>query len=931
MFRNHAFTGALAFVCTILCAGTPRQADASTWVSAPANTAAQQANSAPPQVPQITQTINNSIRLQLVGNTDSSLTSGTDLGAVADSLPLDHMWLQLRRSSASEQALDELIDALHDPKSPSFHQWLTAAQYSAYGPAQSDINTVVAWLESEGFTVDSVLPSGMVIEFSGTAGDVQTAFGTQLHNYNVGGTTYLSNASDPSIPAALAPAVVGVVSLNNRFPHPLMRKRSEAANNPGAGMAKVQVVVPNFDITLGGSPYLAVAPGDFNTIYNVGPVWAQGIHGAGQTIVVIEDTLIQNVSDVATFRSAFGLSGFSGTFEQVTATGTATCNNSGVNGAEGEAALDAEWAGVAAPDAAIELASCKDTATVFGGLIAAQNLINSANPPKIMSVSYGECESQNGATANQSYVTTWQQAAAEGITVFVSSGDEGAASCDADLTKATHGIAVSGFTSTPYNVSVGGTDFLDTYNAAKGGPPVSTYWAATNSATFASALSYIPEIPWNDSCAGQLLYTLEGFTTAYGAATTTTGFCNTTTGKNFRTTASGSGGPSNFSKAKPAWQALVLGNPADGVRDIPDVSLFAANGLWNHFLVYCMTDAAEQGAPACDYTNATDVNDLAAGGTSFASPALAGIQALINQSSGQSWGNMNTEYYQLAAAEYANSGTLASCNSSNGTASGSTCIFHDVTQGDIDVNCTGTTAASDCFGSPSTTVQGVLSTSNSTLSPAYGTTPGWDFATGLGSVNVANLVTAMNPSTPFKLVFTVEPSASYTSKAPITVKVSVENLTSAVLTSNTSAVTLALSGGTAGATLGGKTTVNAVAGVATFSNLTVDKVGTSYVLNATDGSLLGTASSMFNITTGAASAISFSMSPSNAVANTNITPAIVAHVQDAGGNPISGDGVTLTIANNAGGAGTVLTGGVLGEYRQQWQCDIQWRIAEQGR
>ena len=178
-------------------------------------------------------------------------------------------------------------------------------------------------------------------------------------------------------------------------------------------------------------------------------------------------------------------------------------------------------------------------------------------------------------------------------------------------------------------------------------------------------------------------------------------------------------------------------------------------------------------------------------------PPLAGIQALINQSSGQSWGNMNTEYYQLAAAEYANSGTLASCNSSNGTASGSTCIFHDVTQGDIDVNCTGTTAAADCFGSPSTTVQGVLSTSNSTLSPAYGTTPGWDFATGLGSVNVANLVTAMNPSTPFKLVFTVEPSASYTSKAPITVKVSVENLTSAVLTSNTSAVTLALSGGTA--------------------------------------------------------------------------------------------------------------------------------------
>ena len=765
MFRNHSFAGALAFLCTILSATSPQSVAAGSVASAANVMTAQQVNSVPPQVVQITQAINDSVRVQLTGNTDSTLVSGADLGAVADNLPLDHLWLQLRRSVESEQALQQRIDAMHDPKSSSFHQWLTAEQYGAlYGPAQSDINTVVAWLETQGFTVNSVFPSGMLIDFSGTAANVRMAFGTQLHNYNVGGTTYLSNASDPSIPAALAPVVVGVVSLNNRFPHPLMHKRSEAANKPGAGMAKVQEVVPNFDITIGGTPYLAVAPGDFNTIYNVGPVWARGITGLGQTIVVIEDTNILNASDVTTFRTAFGLSGFTGTFSQVHPTGTTACTNPGVNGAEGEAALDAEWAGVAAPDAAIVLASCRDTATVFGGLIASQNLINSASPPKIMSVSYGFCEAQNGAAANQQYVTAWQQAEAEGITVFVSSGDEGAASCDANATTATHGIAVSGFTSTPYNVSVGGTDFMDTYNSLTGGPATSTYWAGTNSATFASALSYIPEIPWNNSCAGQLLYTLEGFTTAYGAATTTTGFCNSTTGKNFRTTASGSGGPSNFS-AKPSWQAGVVGIVGDGKRDIPDVSLFAANGLWNHFLVYCLTDAAEGGVP-CDYTNATDVGNLAAGGTSFAAPALAGIQALINQSSGQSWGNMNTQYYPLAATEYGNSGTLASCNSSNGTASGSTCIFHDITQGDIDVNCTGTTAAADCFGSPSTTVQGVLSTSITTLSPAYGTTPGWDFATGLGSVNVANLVAAM---TKFTLTYTTDGNGTISGTTPQTV------------------------------------------------------------------------------------------------------------------------------------------------------------------
>jgi subtilase family serine protease len=919
MFRNHSFAGALAFLCTILSAASPQPVNANALASTPYSATAP-ANSPPPQMPQITQPVNDSVRVQLTGNTDSTLVSGADLGAVADSLPMDHMWLQLRRSPASEQALDQLIDALHDPKSPSFHQWLTAEQFgSLYGPAQSDINTVVAWLESQGFTVNSVFPSGMLIEFSGTAADVRTAFTTQLHNYNVGGTTYLSNASDPSIPAALAPVVVGVVSLNNRFPHPLMHKRSEAANNPGAGMAKVLPAIPDFTFTdpTDGTFY-AVAPGDFNTIYNVNPVWAQGITGLGQTIVVIEDTNIQNASDVTTFRTAFGLSGFHGTFTQVHPTGAATCTNPGVNGDEGEAALDAEWAGVAAPDANIELASCADAGTVFGGLSAAQNLLNSASPPQIMSVSYGECESANGAASNTAYVNTWQQAVAEGTTVFVSSGDEGAASCDANRVEATHGIAVSGFASTPYNVAVGGTDFIDFANSLQpGGPPLSTYWQSGNNATFASAISYVPEMPWDDSCANSILYAALGFTDGVTA-------CNDATVKSdgYVTTGAGSGGPSNFS-AKPSWQTGVVGIVADGKRDIPDVSLFAANGGWSHFLVFCLTDAAQGGAPSCDYTNTTNIlKYLAAGGTSFAAPALAGIQALINQSSGQSWGNMNTAYYQLAAAEYGNSGSLSNCNASNGNTVGSSCIFYDITQGDIDVPCR--LGTPNCFNNSAASVSnnncntgaashakicGVLSTSTTASQPAYPATQGWDFATGLGSVNVANLVKAMNPSTAFKLVYTLEPGASYASKAPITVKVSVENLSGTVLTGDTSTVMLALSGGTAGATLGGTLTANAVAGVATFSNVTVDKVGTNYVLNATDGSLLGATSSTFNITTGAASAISFSTSPSNAAVNTSITPAIVVHVQDAGGNAVSGDGVTLTIANNAGGAGTVLTGG----------------------
>ena len=208
--------------------------------------------------------------------------------------------------------------------------------------------------------------------------------------------------------------------------------------------------------------------------------------------------------DWDTFRSTFGLASAypSGSFTQVhPAPGTGgTCTDPGANGDDGEAAIDVEWASAAAPNATIELASCADT-TNFGGFIALQNLLSNGGPvPAVVSISYGESEPELGASGNSYINGLYQQAAAAGVSVFVSSGDEGAASSDAGSSDATHGITVSGFTSTPYNVSVGGTDFGDTYAGTN-----STYWSGSNGTTYGSALSYIPEIPWNDSCASQLL------------------------------------------------------------------------------------------------------------------------------------------------------------------------------------------------------------------------------------------------------------------------------------------------------------------------------------------------------------------------------------------------------------------------------------------
>ncbi|HZP65468.1 MAG TPA: protease pro-enzyme activation domain-containing protein, partial [Rudaea sp.] len=838
-------------------------------------------------MPQITQTIDATRMVPMQGTVHPRATAENDRGRVADDFPMQNMLLLLHRPDAQEQALEAFMEEQTTPGSPNYHHWLTAEEFGQYGLASSDLATISSWLSDQGFTVNAVYSNGITIDFSGTAGQVRKAFNTEIHRLDVKGEAHIANMTVPQIPAALAPAVVGIVSLHDFRPHTNFKPK------------------PDYTIGSGSSATHAVVPADLATIYNFTPLFNAGTKGAGQTIVLIEDTDVHSTSDISTFRSTFGLG--AGTLNTVH---PGSCSSPGiVPGNDGEANLDVEWAAAAAPAATLEVASCADGAS-FGGLIAMQKLLSAGSPPKIWSVSYGFCEAENGATANAAYVSTYQQAAAAGVSVFVSSGDEGASSCDANQSAASHGIGVSGFASTPYNVAVGGTDFGDTAAGTAG-----TYWNASNTSTFGSAKSYINEIPWNDSCAGQLLSTFEGFAHPYGS----TGFCNDPTkGVNFLTTGSGSGGPSACATgtpstsgvvsgtchgtAKPSWQSGIVGNPSDGVRDIPDISLFAANGLWGHYYVYCYTGNASDGGASCSGAPSTWSG---AGGTSFSAPIMAGIQALINEKTGASQGNPNPTLYQLAKSEYGATGST-SCNSSRGNTVGSSCIFYDVTQGDMDVNCT--TDVDDgllhnCYR-PSGT-NGVLSTSNTTYQPAYGTTTGWDFATGIGTVNVTNLVNAWvgASSPPAKLAFTVEPNASYASGAAITVKVSVEDASGNVVTTDTSTVTLSLSGGTVGATLGGTKSVAAVAGVATFSNLTVDKVGSGYTLGATDSTLTAASSSAFKITAGAATSLTLTTQPTlHQNIGAGATIAFVAHVQDAAGNPVSGNNIQLAIGANPGGS-----------------------------
>lgn len=662
--------------------------------------------------------IDESKLVTLGGNTRPEVATAQDLGIVPDNFPLNHMLLQLQRAPQAEASVEQLIAELHDPKSPNFHHWVSAAEFGEkYGLARSDIDTITGWLQSHGFVINSIYPGGMVIDFSGTAGQVRDAFHTAIHNLNVNGVHHIANISDPRIPEALAPAVTGIVSLHDFRPHKMMR--------------------PKYTFTYQGYPNWAVVPADLATIYDFNPLFSKGITGAGQTIAVIEDTNLYTSEDWITFRKTFGLAQYTSgslvTEHPTPPSGANNCEDPGVNPDDVEAILDAEWASAAAPNAAIVVAACADT-TTFGLLIATQNLVNESKPPAIISISYGECEAYDGAAANAAFNSLYQQAVAEGISIFTAAGDEGAASCDAGQPTATHGISVSGFSSPQYDVAVGGTDFADTYAGTN-----STYWSNTNSATYGSALSYIPEIPWNGSCAGALLSSYLGYATPYGPD----GFCASSLAiqSGLLEVVGGSGGPSACATgapsiygvvsgtcrgyAKPSWQTGVSGIPQDGVRDIPDVSMFASNGLWGHYAIMCYSDESNGGTPC---TGAPS-NWFGVGGTSIASPVMAGVQALVNQSAGGSQGNPNYVYYALAAKMPS--------------------VFHTVTKGDTTVNCGGNQNCYGIVGTPDygrdgrvfgTTYGGALSVSSSSFTPAYGAGSSWNFATGMGSVDVTNLV-----------------------------------------------------------------------------------------------------------------------------------------------------------------------------------------------
>jgi pseudomonalisin len=515
-------------------------------------------------------------------------------GPLPSGLTLEGLTLVLTRSPEQEENLQEFLAEQQEPASPNYHHWLTPAEMGErFGLSEHDIATLSLWLQSQGLHVNWVSPSRTFIGFGGTAGALGRAFHTELGTYHSNGAQRVSPSSDPMIPRALAPAIKAVHGLYTVEDQPLHSFRLMQSTSP--------------DVSTSSGEHF-ITPGDFATIYGGGSTSGVTIGIVGRSRTDFSDfenfreqteTSFPNPTEIV--PTAFGGVDPGPAYTAPPATNVSLDDQS-------EATLDVIRAGSVAGNAQILLVVA--TAASGGVEADAQYLVEtSPAPASVMSISFGACEASAGAAGVAFWDTLFQQAAAEGISVLVSSGDSGASGCDQAFTTP----PASPLTNSPnyicsssYATCVGGTEFNDTENPSQ-------YWGQNNSRNLASALSYIPEGGWNEP--------LNSSGDAQVAA---------------------SGGGVSSVIATPAWQT-GSGVPAGrSGRYTPDIA-FSASSHDGYFGCFAA------GGGNCVAGSSGSFSFAVFAGTSAAAPSMAGIAALLDGGAQAAQGNLNPQLYQMAA------------------------------------------------------------------------------------------------------------------------------------------------------------------------------------------------------------------------------------------------------------------------------------------
>ena len=626
-------------------------------------------------------------RVQITGSVAPQARQAQDLGPVDPRMTMHHMLLQLRRPAEREQALEKRTQQMQTPGNALFHHWLIAEEIgTVYGPDPADILAVTTWLDREGFQLHCVSKNGLLVDFTGSAGQVAQIFSTEMHQLQLNGAKHITSQKEPLVPAALAPVIVGIFTMDNfetRPPKAALAKKSVEA----------QAAVATPDAETSNPKFHALVPNDLHTIYHFKPAFHAGYTGKGQTIAIAEPVDLPSANDWDTFRTTFGLAGYK--HGKLTMTHPGGCSDPGLRPDVPEyelyAAGHAEWASASAPNATIEVASSRGDEVGNGVVKALLGLVDEDVPPSAISISYVRCESAIGPALEATIRYAMQQAASEGISVYSSAGDVGGSACDfaTDSYVTETGRSVSAYASSPDVVAVGGTEFTDIFDGI-----VAKYWRPKDRANYGSAKSYIPEAPMNFSCGSTLLANRFGYAVPYGA----NGFCNSTTGEGFLDNIASGGGPSTCAYgtaaptaggpavsgtckgfAKPNYQQGVLGVPTDGVRDLPEVSM--VGGDPDTFFLWCFSDPSNPYSAPC---SGDPLTWSRGSGTTITVPFLAGVQALVDQAEGAPQGNPNYVFYSLARQEFGAHGNQ-SCDASLGPEGDPQCVFHDVTVGDNEV------------------------------------------------------------------------------------------------------------------------------------------------------------------------------------------------------------------------------------------------------
>lgn len=629
--------------------------------------------------PRVLGPVNESQFATIKGNTLPLAQARFDNGQVPDSTPTGHMLMVLKPSDAQQKALDRLIAEQKDPKSANYHKWLTPAQFGAqFGVADADVQAVTSYLAAQGFAVGRVFTNKMAIEFSGTAGQVRSAFRTEVHSYTVNGQTFHANAAAPQVPAALAP-VVKNITLNNYKPQAAQSARSMLLDRK-TGKAQPLYASSAYSVE-------DLSPGDLATIYDI----PSAATGSGVTVGIVGDSNI-DLAIPANYRTLFGLPANAPT---VIVDGT----DPGMNNDAVIAYAQVEVVSAIAPQAKVTFYTAADTDLDTGVDFATLRALEDNNV-QVLLFGFESCEATLGVNFNPFFAAIWEQAAAQGISVITQSGSGGAAECDAGAngaqppSAATQGLAVNGYASTPWDTAVGASDFYygptGTYNLNTLAGFPTQYWSLTNGATsFTTAKGYIPEQPWNSSYQGtnQVTYT-PTYVQASGGGVSTVG----------QTADDGTQSP----YPQPSYQASVASSISTTARVIPDVSFFGSNGNNGSNYMLCIDPAdCVNGTPdSLQYSDG--------GGGAMAAAGFAGVAALIVQAHGTQ-GNLNDGLYATYGASPA--------------------AFHDISAGTNQVACA--SGSPNCAG-------GYTVTSGGT--PAYNATTGYDAASGLGSVDVAKLI-----------------------------------------------------------------------------------------------------------------------------------------------------------------------------------------------